>query len=209
MVRFLVALAVLLGVAFGAAPAEAAPRAVTVAGGDTLTNGGGRCTLGCTVPGRGVLAGRGGPGGTRWSAGPTPVGVVSTVFAGTGLTLITIDNPAIVQLHGIRNGAAVIPISAAANSFVGQQVREMSPVSGLHTGVVTALNATVNFPEGSITGLVRSTLCPDPGGVGAPIWSGSSGLSMVVGGSGNCTSGGTTYSRPIVPLLAQTGRAIF
>ncbi|HST64031.1 MAG TPA: S1 family peptidase [Mycobacteriales bacterium] len=214
MVRFLVALAALLAVALGAAPAQAAPaaveaRAVTVAGGDTLTNAGGRCTLGFNVTGRGILAGRCGPVGTRWSAGATPVGFVSTVFASTGLTLITIDNPAVVQLHGIRTGATVIAISAAANSFVGQQVKVVSPVSGLHSGVVTALNATITFPEGTITGLVRSTICPDSGGVGAPIFAGTSGLSMVLGGSGNCTSGGTTYSQPITPLLAQTGRAIF
>lgn len=114
-----------------------------------------------------------------------------------------------VQLHGIRNGAAVIAISTAAASFVGQPVKEMSPVSGLHSGTVTALNATVTFPEGTLTGLVRSTICPDSGGTGAPIFTGSSGLSMVAGGSGNCTSGGTTYSQPIPTLLSQTGRAIF
>lgn len=124
-----------------------------------------------------------GPVGTRWSAGTTSVGVVSTVFGGTGLTLITIDNPAVVKLHGIRNGAAIIAISTAATSFVGQPVKEMSPISGLHSGTVTALNATVTFPEGTITGLVRSTICPD--------------------------AGGTTYSKPIPPLLSQTGRAIF
>jgi streptogrisin B len=228
MVRFRVVTVVLalLAVALGAAPATAAPaaaappavapaatapvvRAVTVAGADTLTDGGARCTLGFNVTGRGILAGRCGPVGTPWSAGTTPVGHVSTVFAGTGLTLITIDNPAVVQLHGIRNGAAVIAITAAAASFVGQPVKVVSPVSGLHSGTVTALNATVTFPEGTITGLVRSTLCPDTGATGAPVFAGSSALSMVVGGSGSCPSGGTTYSKPVTPLLTQTGRALF
>jgi hypothetical protein len=211
MVRFRCAsvlAAFVLAVSGIALPASAA--GVTVAGGDVLARAGGsRCTLGFTVTGRGILAGRCGPVGTRWSAGTTSVGVVSTVFASTGLTLISIDNPAVVQLHGVRNGAALIPISAAGTSFVGQSVKEMSPVTGLHSGTVTALNATVTFPEGTMTGLVRSTLCPDTGGTGTPVFSGSTGLSMVVGGAGNCTSGGTTYSQPIAPLLAQTGRAIF
>ncbi len=136
MVRFRVVavLLALAAVALGGTPAAAAPRAVTVAGGDTLNNAGSRCTLGFNVTGRGILAGRCGPVGTRWSAGTTSVGVVSTVFGGTGLTLITIDSPAVGQLHGIRNGAAVIAISSAAMSFVGQPVKEMSPVSGLHGG---------------------------------------------------------------------------
>jgi streptogrisin B len=207
MVRFRVAavLAALALVVIGIAP-PAGAAGVTVAGGDQLSGAGGtRCTVGVNVTGRGILAGRCGPVGTQWSIGATPVGPVVTVFA-SGLTLISITNPAVVQLHGLRNGVA---ITGAANSFVGQSVREFSPVGGVHTGTVTALNATVVFPQGAVTGLVRSTLCPDAGGSGAPVYSGTSILSLVVGGSGNCTSGGTTYSQPVTQLLALTGRAVF
>jgi streptogrisin B len=207
MVRFRVAvvLAALAAAVIGIAP-PAGAAGPTVAGGDTLTGvGGTRCTVGVNVTGRGILAGRCGPVGTQWSIGATPVGPVVTVFA-SGLTLISITDPAVIQLPGLRNGVA---ITGAANSFVGQSVRELSPVSGVHTGTVTALNATVVFPQGTVTGLVRSTLCPDAGGSGTPIYAGTSILSLVVGGSGNCTSGGTTFSQPVTQLLAITGRAVF
>jgi streptogrisin B len=210
MVRFRVAAlltALVAALAGIASPAAAAP--VTVAGGDVLSGGAYRCTLAYNVTGRGILAGRCGPVGTVWSAGATVVGTTTTVFAGTGLTLLSITNPAVVQLHGIRNGAALIAITAAAASYVGQSVKVRSSTSGIHSGTVTGINQTVNFPEGSISGLVRSTVCVDAGGVGSPVFSGSSALSIVVGGSGNCTSGATTYSQPVPPLLVQTGRAIY
>lgn len=210
MVRFRVAAlltALVAALAGLAGPAEAAP--VTVAGGDVLYSGGSRCTLSYNVTGRGILAGRCGPVGTVWSAGSTVVGTTATVFGGTGLTLISITNPAVVQLHGIRNGGVLIAINAAARSYVAQSVRAVSPTGGLRSGTVTGINQTVHFAEGTITGLDRSNLCIDGGGVGTPIFTGVTGLSIVIGGSGSCSAGASTYSQPVPPLLVSTGRAIY
>ena len=44
--------------------------------------------------------------------------------------------------------------------------------------------------------------------VGAPVVSGSTGLSIVIGGSSTC-SGSTVYAQPIVPLLTAWGRTIY
>lgn len=210
MVRFRVAallIALVAALAGLAGPAEAAP--VTVAGGDVLHSGASRCTLSYNVTGRGILAGHCGPVGTVWSAGSTVVGSTVTVFGGTELTLISITNPAVVQLHGIRNGAALIPINVAARSYVGQSVRAVSPTGGVRSGTVTGINQTVRFAEGSITGLDRSDLCVDAGGVGTPIFTGTTGLSIVIGGSGSCSAGASTFSQPLPSLLASTGRAIY
>ena len=212
MVRFRVAallVPLVTTLAGPAGPAAAAPAPVTVAGGDVLHSGGSRCTLSYNVTGRGILAGRCGPVGTVWSAGSTVVGTTATVFGGTGLTLISITNPNVVQLHGIRNGGVVIAITAAARSFVGQSVRAVSPSGGIHSGLVTGINQTVRFAEGSITGLDRSTVCVDGGSVGTPIFIGATGLSILIGGSGSCAAGATTYSQPVPPLLLSTGRAIY
>ena len=210
MVRFRVAAlltALVAALAGLAGPAEAA--SVTVAGGDVLHSGASRCTLSYNVTGRGILAGRCGPVGTVWSAGTTVVGTTATVFGGSGLTLISITNPAVVQLHGIRNGGVLIAITAAARSYVGQSVRAVSPTGGVRSGTVTGINQTVHFAEGTITGLDRSNLCVDGGGVGTPIFAGTTALSIVIGGSGSCAAGASTYSQPVPPLLVSTGRAIY
>ena len=78
----------------------------------------------------------------------------------------------------------------------------------MNCGSVTALNATVNYPEGTVTGLVRTNLCSEPGWSGSPIFSGTKALGLVSGGSGDCTSGGTTYYQPITEALSAYGLTI-
>ena len=201
--------AALLAALLPALPATAADvRGPTVAGGDVLV-GSGRCTLAFNVSGRGILTGNCGPVGTPWSAGTTPVGTVSWVAA-DGLTgLITITNPAVGQLPGLRGPAGTLLISSAARATVGRSVQKLSPVSGIHGGTVTAVNVTVNHAGGTVYGLDRSTLCSSTGEGGAPVFAGSVALGISTGGSGNCSSGGTTYSRPVTTLLAALGRSIY
>lgn len=216
-------LAVLLSVvatvllpAAAAAPAAAAPAAgapaagASVAGGDTLRSAAGAsCLLGFNTSGRGILtSGRCGPVGARWYLGATSVGVTSTVFAGKDAALISIDNPAVTQLHGVRGGLGLVMITSAARAYVGQTVGYFSGTSGTRTGRVTALNVTVNYAEGAITGLDRTNLCASSRDGGSPIIAGSVGLSILSGGSTGCT-GGAVYAQPIAPLLAALGRTLF
>jgi hypothetical protein len=73
--------------------------------------------------------------------------------------------------------------------------------SGLHDGQVTALNATVNYPEGTVTGLVQTTVCAEPGDSGGPLFSNGVALGVTSGGSGDCKTGGTTFFQPITKAL--------
>ena len=215
MVRFriaagLTALAAVLLPALPAAAAAPTPAraGVGVAGGDVLT-GSGRCTLAFNVSGRGILTGNCGPVGTPWYAGTVLVGAVSWVAADGTAGLIGITNPAVTQLAGLRSGGQLVPITAAARATVGRAVQKVSPVSGVHSGTVTAVNLTVNYAQGAVYGLDRTTLCPSAGEGGAPIFAGSTALSISTGGSGSCGAGGTTYGRPVVPLLQSLGRSIY
>lgn len=194
-----------------AALAAGAPAAgVSVAGGDTLRSAAGAsCLLGFNTSGRGILtSGRCGPVGTRWYLGATSVGVTSTVFAGKDAALISIDNPAVTQLHGVRGGLGLVMVTSAARAYVGQTVGYFSGPSGTRTGRVTAVNVTVNYAEGAITGLDRTNLCASSRDGGSPIIAGSVGLSILSGGSTGCT-GGAVYAQPITPLLATLGRTLF
>ena len=128
MVRFrIVALAAAVAavlLAAGPSPASAAGPAArrgSVAGGDTLVSAAGaRCVLGFNTTGRGILTtARCGPVGTRWYAGSVSVGVTSTVLVGRDAALITIDNPLVGQLHGVRGPGGLVDVSAAARAYVG------------------------------------------------------------------------------------------
>jgi hypothetical protein len=218
MVRFRRAAAALLALlaalvpALVSIPAQAAPAAgISVAGGDILLSAGGaRCQLGFNISGRGILtSSRCGPTGTRWYAGSVPVGVTTMVFAGKDAAVISIDNPAVGQIAGRRvAGGAIAPVTSAARAYVGQVVSYFSATLGARTGTVTGVNQTISYAGGVLTGMDRTTLCASARDGGAPIVAGSTGLSMLTGGSTAC-AGGPVYAQPIVPLLLALGRTLY
>nr|WP_206441339.1 S1 family peptidase [Streptomyces boncukensis] len=93
-------------------------------------------------------------------------------------------------------------ITRAADPSVGQSVTRRGSTTGTHSGQVTALNATVNYGGGDIVyGMIRTTVCAEPGDSGGPLYSGSTALGLTSGGSGNCSSGGTTFFQPVTEAL--------
>ena len=212
MVRSRLAVRVLLAafVALLPAPAAATPRAgVSVAGGDVLRSAAGfSCQLGFNLSGRGILAaGSCGPVGTRWYAGAVPVGV--TVMVTQTAALIYIDNPEVTQLAARRvGGGALAPVTAAARAHVGQAVAYYSATLGARTGTVTAVNQTIAYAGGTVSGLDRTTLCASARDPGAPVVSDAIGLSIVFDGSSGCP-GAAVYAQPITPLLAAWGRTLY
>jgi hypothetical protein len=97
---------------------------------------------------------------------------------------------------------------SAGSPVVGQTVCYSSPVSGVHCGSVIGVNATVNFPQGTVSGMIRTNICAEPGDSGAPLFSGNTALGILSGGSGNCTAGGDTFFQPITEALSTFGVTI-
>ncbi|MEW2043934.1 S1 family peptidase, partial [Streptomyces sp. NPDC005534] len=93
----------------------------------------------------------------------------------------------------------------AADPAVGQRVFRSGSTSGLRDGKVTALGATVNYPEGTVTGLIETTVCAEPGDSGGPLFSEGIALGVTSGGNGDCTSGGTTFFQPVTKALTALG----
>ena len=81
--------------------------------------------------------------------------------------------------------------------------------TGIHSGRVTALNATVNYPQGTVTGLIRTNICAEPGDSGGSLYAGTAALGLTSGGSGNCSSGGTTFFQPVTEALSVFGVSVF
>src|SRR5207244_1113196 len=99
-------------------------------------------------------------------------------------------------------------ITSAADAVVGEKVTRTGSTTGLHTGSVTALDATVNFEEGTVTGMIQTTVCAEPGDSGGPLFDGTKALGLTSGGSGDCTAGGVTFFQPITAALTALGATI-
>ena len=74
---------------------------------------------------------------------------------------------------------------------------------------MTALNATVNYPQGTVFGLIRTTVCAEPGDSGGSLFAGTTALGLTSGGSGNCSVGGVTFFQPVTEPLALFGVSVY
>ncbi|MEU3143710.1 S1 family peptidase [Streptomyces sp. NPDC006999] len=185
------------------------------AGGDTITGNGGRCSLGFNVTKGGepyfLTAGHCTEGVTTWSdSSGTVIGEnEASSFPGDDYGLVKytadVDHPSEVNLY---DGSAQA-ISGAAEATVGMEVTRSGSTTQVHSGTVTGLDATVNYGSGDIVnGLIQTDVCAEPGDSGGSLFSGSSAVGLTSGGSGDCTSGGTTFFQPVTEALSATGTRI-
>ncbi|MEV7892119.1 S1 family peptidase [Streptomyces sp. NPDC002817] len=186
-----------------------------VNGAQPILSTGGRCSAGFNVTnGQSdfiLTAGHCGPTGSVWFAdnrGRTQIGkTIEQNFPGADFSLVQYDggkagNGADVVAIGNGNG---VRITGAADPTVGQRVFRSGSTSGLRDGTVTALNATVNYPEGTVTGLIETNVCAEPGDSGGPMFSEGIALGVTSGGSGDCTTGGTTFFQPVTKAMSELG----
>lgn len=186
-----------------------------VAGGDAITGGGGRCSLGFNVVRGGepyfLTAGHCTESVSTWSdSSGTVIGENDTSsFPGDDYGLVKytadVDHPSEVNLY---NGSAQA-ISGAAEATVGMDVTRSGSTTQVHDGTVTGLDATVNYGNGDIVnGLIQTDVCAEPGDSGGSLFSGSSAIGLTSGGSGDCSSGGQTFFQPVTEALSATGTSI-
>ncbi|MFE4052497.1 S1 family peptidase [Streptomyces sp. YIM B13518] len=187
-------------------------------GGDAIFSGGARCSLGFNVTaGDGspafLTAGHCGVAAEQWSdaQGGQPIATVDqAVFPGAGdFALVTYDDPATVAPSEVDLGDQTLAVSRAAEATVGQEVFRMGSTTGLADGQVLGLNATVNYPEGTVTGLIQTNVCAEPGDSGGSMFT-RDGLAvgLTSGGSGDCTSGGETFFQPVTTALEAVGATL-
>ncbi|MFD0314037.1 S1 family peptidase [Streptomyces flavalbus] len=186
-----------------------------IAGGDAITGGGGRCSLGFNVVKGGepyfLTAGHCTESISTWSdSAGTVIGENDTSsFPGDDYGLVRytadVDHPSEVNLY---DGSAQA-ISGAAEATVGMRVTRSGSTTQVHDGTVTGLDATVNYGNGDIVnGLIQTDVCAEPGDSGGSLFSGSSAIGLTSGGSGDCTSGGQTFFQPVTEALSATGTSI-
>ncbi|MBC2903301.1 alpha-lytic protease prodomain-containing protein [Streptomyces cupreus] len=187
-----------------------------IAGGDAIYASSWRCSLGFNVRNSAgayyfLTAGHCTDGAGTWysnSARTTVLGPTSgSSFPTNDYGLVRYTNTSITKSGTAGN----TDIVRAANPSVGTSVIRDGSTTGIHTGRVTALNATVNYGGGDIVyGMIQTNVCAEPGDSGGPLY-GSNGTAygLTSGGSGNCSSGGTTFFQPVVEALNAYGMSVF
>ncbi|MEU9506094.1 S1 family peptidase [Micromonospora sp. NPDC048170] len=190
---------------------------ILIAGGQAIYAGGGRCSLGANVRSGTtyyfVTAGHCTAAASTWYADGAQSTVLGTragsSFPGNDYGLVRytgrVSHPSAVHTY-----PGLLTVPGAGNAYVGQAVCRSGATTGVRCGTVTGLNATVNYAQGSVSGLIRTNICAEPGDSGGPLYVAATGvvLGILSGGSGNCTSGGTTYYQPITEILAAYGVTI-
>ncbi|WP_435835986.1 S1 family peptidase [Streptomyces bacillaris] len=187
-----------------------------IAGGDAIFGSGSRCSLGFNVVKDGepyfLTAGHCTESVASWSDSQGGQAIGTTEGSSFpendyGLVKYTSDiaHPSEVNLYD----GSTQQITEAGDATVGQAVVRSGSTTQVHDGEVTALDATVNYGNGDIVnGLIQTTVCAEPGDSGGALFAGSTALGLTSGGSGNCSSGGTTFFQPVPEALAAYGAEI-
>ncbi|MFJ9906078.1 S1 family peptidase [Streptomyces sp. NPDC101152] len=184
-----------------------------ISGGDAIYGGQYRCSLGFNVHSGStsyfLTAGHCGQVASTWYSNSSHSTVLGTnvgySFPGNDFALVRYTNSSI--SHPSTVGSQTI--TSAATPSVGTTVYRRGSTTGTHSGRVTALNATVNYGSGDVVyGLIQTTVCAEGGDSGGPLYGGSVAYGLTSGGSGDCTSGGTTFFQPVTEALSYYGVSI-
>ncbi len=147
--------------------------------------------------------------GTWWtnSARTTVIGAtVGSSFPNNDYGLVRYDNASLAHPGTVGSQ----DITSAVNATTGMSVTRRGSTTGTHSGTVTGLNATVNYGGGDVVyGMIRTNVCAEPGDSGGPLYSGTRAVGLTSGGSGNCSSGGTTFFQPVVEALNAYGVSVY
>ncbi|WP_244454043.1 carbohydrate-binding protein [Micromonospora echinofusca] len=174
-----------------------------VVGGNAYYTGSSRCSIGFSVNGGFVTAGHCGRTGARTSQ---PAGTYrGSTFPGRDYAWVQVD--AGNTPRGLVNNysGGTVAVAGSTEAAVGAAVCRSGSTTGWRCGSIQQKNASVTYPEGTVSGLTRSNACAEPGDSGGSWLSGNQAQGVTSGGSGNCTSGGTMYFQPVNPILAAYG----
>lgn len=191
---------------------------ILIAGGQAVYTGSSRCSLGANVRQGSVYyfvtAGHCTNTGTTWYSNAAHTTVLGTrtgsSFPVNDYGIVRYTNAAVPHPSAVYTHPGQVTIFGPGTASIGLAVCRSGSTTGVRCGTVTGLNATVNYPQGSVSGLIRTNICAEPGDSGGPLYVAATGLiiGILSGGSGNCTTGGTTFYQPINEILSAYGVTI-
>jgi streptogrisin B len=178
--------------------------------GDAIYGGRYRCSLGFNAVSGStyylLTAGHCGTLAATWYTNPAQTTLIGPTvgysFPGNDYALVRYTNTSLSHPGGYT----------VADAFVGEKVTRKGSTTGTHTGTVTALNVSVRYGgrlHGTVSGLIQTTVCAEPGDSGGPLYDGTKALGLTSGGSGDCTSGGTTFFQPVREAANAYGVTVY
>ncbi|MEV0981663.1 alpha-lytic protease prodomain-containing protein [Streptomyces sp. NPDC049915] len=183
-----------------------------IVGGDAyLINNEFRCSIGISVTkgeqnGFASAGHCGKPGDKTTDPNGTEQGTFqASTFPGKDMSWVGVTSGWTVTPTVRGEGGATVNVAGSVEALVGASVCRSGSTTGWHCGTIQEQNATVTYEEGTVNGLTRTTVCAEPGDSGGPYMAGAQAQGTTSGGSGDCTSGGTTFFQPINPTLNDFG----
>ncbi|MFE5299949.1 S1 family peptidase [Streptomyces sp. NPDC056632] len=187
-----------------------APRtyAAGTVGGDPYYTGNVRCSIGFSVYGGFVTAGHCAQAGAAvrgWDGSAMGTFQGST-FPG--------DDYAYVSIHSgwwtvpVVLGWGTAPdqlVRGSAEAPVGASICRSGSTTHWHCGTVLAKNETVNYSQGAVYQMTKTSVCAEGGDSGGSFLSGDQAQGVTSGGWGNCSSGGQTWFQPVNEILGRYG----
>ncbi|MFC9342644.1 S1 family peptidase [Streptomyces sp. NPDC057020] len=187
-----------------------APRtyAAGTVGGDPYYTGNVRCSIGFSVHGGFVTAGHCGGAGAAvrgWD------GSAMGTFQGSSFPG---NDYAYVSVHSgwwtvpVVLGWGVIPdrlVKGSAEAPIGASICRSGSTTKWHCGSVLAKNETVNYSQGAVQQMTKTSVCAEGGDSGGAFISGDQAQGVTSGGWGNCSSGGETWFQPVNEILSRYG----
>ncbi|MFS0705542.1 S1 family peptidase [Cellulomonas sp. 179-A 9B4 NHS] len=200
-------------VASAGVPADAVQLATTavapstfidVVGGNAYyINNSSRCSVGFAVQGGFVTAGHCGRTGASTTS---PSGTFrGSSFPGNDYAWVQTasGNTPVGAVNNYSGGR--VAVKGSQQAAVGAYVCRSGSTTGWRCGTVQAYNTSVRYAQGTVSGLIRTNVCAEPGDSGGSLLAGNQAQGVTSGGSGNCRTGGTTYFQPVNEILSAYG----
>lgn len=177
-------------------------------GGDPYYTGNVRCSIGFSVHGGFVTAGHCGQAGAAvrgWDNSPIgnfqgssfPDNDYAYVSVGSGWWTV----PVVLGWGTVSDQL----VRGSAEAPVGASICRSGSTTHWHCGTVLAKNETVNYSQGAVHQMTKTSVCAEPGDSGGSFISGDQAQGVTSGGWGNCSGGGETWHQPINEILGRYG----
>ncbi|WP_328940747.1 S1 family peptidase [Streptomyces sp. NBC_00250] len=187
-----------------------APRtyAAGTVGGDPYYTGNVRCSIGFSVHGGFVTAGHcGGAGAAVRGWDGSAMGTFQgSSFPGNDYAYVSIHSgwwtvPVVLGWGTVSDRL----VRGSAEAPVGASICRSGSTTKWHCGTVLAKNETVNYSQGAVHQMTKTSVCAEGGDSGGAFISGDQAQGVTSGGWGNCSSGGETWFQPVNEILARYG----
>ena len=184
------------------------PFAAGTVGGDPYYTGNVRCSIGFSVHGGFVTAGHCGRTGAAvrgWDG--SHIGTFQgSSFPGDDYAWVSVGSgwwtvPVVL-------GWGTVPdrlVRGSAEAPIGASVCRSGSTTHWHCGNVLAKNETVNYSQGAVHQMTKTSVCAEPGDSGGSFISGDQAQGVTSGGWGNCSGGGQTWFQPVNEILNRYG----